>query len=90
MLEAAALQADLRRARIEPSAWVVNRSLAAAAPTDPLLVARAQAEIPLLEAVVAEHAARALLVPALPGEPVGSEALQDLVRGAGRRQLSTS
>ena len=28
--EAAALQADLRRARIEPFAWVVNRSLAAA------------------------------------------------------------
>jgi len=85
VLEAAALQADLRRASIEPSAWVVNRSLAAAAPTDPLLVARAQAEIPLLEAVVAEHAPRALIVPALPGEPVGSEALQELVRGAGRR-----
>ena len=28
--EAAALQDDLRRARIEPYAWVVNRSLAAA------------------------------------------------------------
>lgn len=89
VLEAAALQTDLRRAGIEPSAWVVNRSLAAAAPTDPLLVARAQAEIPLLEAVVTEHASHALIVPALPGEPVGREALQDLVRGAGRRQLAS-
>jgi arsenite-transporting ATPase len=42
--EAAALQADLHRAGIEPAAWVVNQSLATAAVTDRVLVARAQAE----------------------------------------------
>jgi TRC40/GET3/ArsA family transport-energizing ATPase len=34
--EAARLQADLRRAEIEPFAWVVNASLAAAGSSDPL------------------------------------------------------
>ena len=35
--QAAALQDDLRRARIEPWAWVINKSVAAAGTTDPLL-----------------------------------------------------
>ncbi len=35
VLEAANLQSDLRRAGIEPWAWVVNNSLAAAKPTSP-------------------------------------------------------
>ena len=42
VLEAAQLQADLRRAGIEPFAWVINASLAAAGPRDPVLVQRAQ------------------------------------------------
>ena len=84
VLEAAALQADLRRAGIEPCAWVVNRSLAAAQPTDPLLVARARAELPLLEAIAAEHAERALVAPAMAREPVGPEALRDLMLGRER------
>jgi arsenite-transporting ATPase len=37
VLEAAQLQTELRRAGIEPFAWVINGSLAAAGPTDPLL-----------------------------------------------------
>jgi arsenite/tail-anchored protein-transporting ATPase len=40
VLEAEALQSDLRRADIEPWAWIVNQSLAAADTTDPLLRAR--------------------------------------------------
>lgn len=39
VLEAESLQADLRRAGIEPWAWVINSTLAAASPSDPLLVA---------------------------------------------------
>ena len=46
VLEASALQDDLRRAQIEPFAWVINGSLAAAQPRDPVLRARAAAEIP--------------------------------------------
>ena len=45
MLEAQALQEDLRRASIEPFAWVVNASLAAAQPRDALLAQRAIAEL---------------------------------------------
>ena len=82
VLEAAGLQADLRRAGIEPFAWVVNQSLAAARPTDPLLSARARAEAVQLRAVVTEHASRVALVPMTAYDPMGPDALQALVRGA--------
>ena len=82
VLEAAGLQADLQRAGIEPFAWVVNQSLAAARPTDPLLSARAHAEAGQLRAVVTEHATRVALVPMTAYDPVGPDALQALVRGA--------
>src|SRR5450631_4132801 len=41
VLAAAELRADLERAQIHPWAWVVNNSLAEAAPTSPLLRLRA-------------------------------------------------
>ncbi|SOC58029.1 arsenical pump-driving ATPase, partial [Ornithinimicrobium cerasi] len=77
VLEALELRDDLRRAGIEPWAWVVNQSLAAARPRDPLLAARARAEaLPL--ATVAGAAARLAVVPALAREPVGVPALLEL------------
>ena len=79
VLEAESLQSDLRRAGIEPWAWVVNASLAAAAPRDPLLVARAAAELPHLERV-RELAARLAIIPWVADEPVGSEQLLKLTR----------
>ena len=78
VLEAEALQADLRRAGIEPWAWVVNASLAAAAPTDPFLVARAAAEAPHLERV-ARRNPRVAVIPWLIEEPIGSRRLRELV-----------
>ncbi|MFZ2991046.1 arsenical pump-driving ATPase, partial [Ideonella sp.] len=42
--QAAALQDDLRRAQIEPYAWVLNKSLLAAGTHDPLLAARLRSE----------------------------------------------
>lgn len=81
VLEAAALQDDLRRAGIEPYAWVINQSLAAAGPTDPMLAARARAEIPMLDAVRTQHAERTFMVPVMAAAPVGSEALGELVGG---------
>jgi arsenite/tail-anchored protein-transporting ATPase len=78
VLEAAALQEDLRRAGIEPWAWVINASLAAAGPTDPLLVARARAEIEQVVKVQRDLAARTALVPWLPEEPVGPTNLAKL------------
>ena len=80
MLEAEALQADLRRAGIEPWAWVVNSSLAAASPRDPLLVVRARQELPHIEKVV-RGVPRTAIIPWVAREPVGSERLAELVRG---------
>ena len=42
--EAAALQEDFRRAKIEPYAWVINRSLLGSGTRDPLLATRASSE----------------------------------------------
>ncbi len=85
--EAAALQADLRRAGVEPFGWVVNRSLAAARPSDPLLAARAAAEVTEVEAVAERHAPvgprgpRLAVLPYTPEPPVGATRLRALARG---------
>jgi arsenite-transporting ATPase len=71
VLEAAGLQADLRRAGIEPWAWIINNSVAAAQPRSPLLRARARNEVTEIAAVAREHAHRYAVVPLLREEPVG-------------------
>jgi arsenite-transporting ATPase len=76
--EAAALQDDLRRARIEPFAWVVNRSLAAAAPRDPLLRARVRGEHAQFARVLDGLAQRCHVLPWQAEPPVGVAALQAL------------
>ncbi|MEY4044393.1 MAG: Arsenical pump-driving ATPase [Actinomycetota bacterium] len=78
VLEAAALQQDLRRAGIEPWAWVVNASLSAVHPSDPLLMARARTEQPRIEQVRDGLAKRIALVPCLAEEPVGPAHLREL------------
>jgi len=79
VLEAESLQADLRRAGIEPWAWVINSSLTAASPSNPLLVARANEERPHIERVQ-KNVARVAIIPWLAQEPVGSERLLELAR----------
>ncbi|MGE6122810.1 arsenical pump-driving ATPase [Aeromonas media] len=76
--EVANLQADLRRAGIEPWAWVVNHMLTPASVTSPLLAQRAYRQQPHIEAVKEEHAKRYAVVPLQAVEPVGVKALQDL------------
>ncbi len=78
VLEAAILQADLRRAGIEPWAWIVNSSVAAAAPHSPLLRQRARNELREIDAVATHHARRYAVVPLLKEEPVGIERLLEL------------
>lgn len=78
VLEAANLQADLRRAGIEPWAWVINNSVAAAQVSSPLLKQRAHNELREIEAVVHHHARRYALVPLLTEEPVGVERLSHM------------
>ena len=78
VLEAAKLQADLRRAGIEPWAWVINNSVAAARPRSPLLRKRAQNEMAEVAKVATVHASRYAAVPLLEEEPVGVERLLEL------------
>jgi arsenite-transporting ATPase len=80
--EAAQLQADLRRAEIEPYAWVINGSVAAAGSRDPLLQRRIAGELRQIGVVRERHARRLAVVPWLTEEPVGSRRLLALARGA--------
>lgn len=79
--EAARLQADLRRADIEPFGWVINSSLAETGSADPCLKQRIAAELEQVEAVRARHARRVAIVPWLIEEPVGPARLLALARG---------
>jgi arsenite-transporting ATPase len=77
--EAAALQDDLRRANIEPFAWVVNRSLIASGTRDPLLAARLAGERAQLARVAGGLATRTYVVPWVSRAPVGIGALRELI-----------
>jgi arsenite-transporting ATPase len=76
--EASALQDDLRRAGVEPFAWIANQSLAATTTTDPLLGARAAAETHRLAEITTRHASRLALVPMLAEAPTGASGLARL------------
>jgi arsenite-transporting ATPase len=76
--EAAALQADLRRAKIEPFAWVINQSFAETQTTDALLHARGAAEAPFIREVAEKLSLRTAIVPWVAEEPVGPDNLQQL------------
>jgi arsenite/tail-anchored protein-transporting ATPase len=82
VLEAANLQADLRRAGIEPWAWVINNSVAASAPRSALLRQRAHNELREIEAVATRHAKRFAAVPLLKDEPIGVTRLLQLAEFA--------
>jgi arsenite-transporting ATPase len=69
--EAASLQDDLRRAKIEPWAWVVNRSLAQTGTTDLLLRQRIRGEAVQIERIRSVLARRLYLQPFLAEPPVG-------------------
>lgn len=76
--EAAALQEDLRRAHIEPFAWVINQSLLNSGSCDPLLQCREASEHRYLSEVVEKQAKRTAWLPWQAEEPVGPEALLHL------------
>ncbi len=76
--EAAALQQDLRRAEIEPYAWVINRALLGSGTRDPLLRARMVGETSQVERVKNCLARRLFLLPWQTEAPVGIEVLRAL------------
>lgn len=81
VLEAKNLETDLRRAGIEPWAWVINTSVAAAAARSPLLRQRAANELREINAVATHHAQRYAVVPLLKNEPIGVKRLLELAAG---------
>lgn len=82
--EAAALQADLRRAKIEPFGWIINQSFAESGSRDPLLVERGADEIPYIHEVVATFSKSVTIVPWVTEEPVGPEKLGQLFHDKNR------
>ncbi|WP_282598548.1 arsenical pump-driving ATPase [Pseudomonas emilianonis] len=77
--QAAALQDDLRRANIEPFAWVVNKSLLATDTTDPLLRARLESERKQMARVADETKHAVIVVPWTAEPPVGVAGLKRLL-----------
>ena len=84
VLEAANLQADLRRAGIEPWAWIINNSVAAAETHSPLLRQRARNEVAEIDAVATRYAQRYAVVPLIKEEPVGVDRLRLLANQSSR------
>lgn len=80
--EAATLQEDLRRAHIEPFAWVINQSLLQSGSSDPLLQRRELSEHRYITEVIEKHATRTAWLPWQAEEPVGPEALQTLANSS--------
>ena len=76
--QAAALQDDLRRAHIEPWAWVINKSMAATGTSDPLLQARLVGEQQQAARIANGLAQRTYVLPWLATPPVGVAALGQL------------
>ena len=78
--EAERLQNDLRRASINPFAWVINQSLLAAGTRDPVLAERAALEVRYIDETQHKFSTRTALIPwqaegivenARPMEPMG-------------------
>jgi len=76
--EAAALQRDLRRAEIEPYAWIINQVLSPLPLTDPLMKRRQSHEQKYLREVKEVQASRVAIIPWQIEPPIGLQALRRL------------
>lgn len=79
--QAAALQEDLRRAQIEPYAWVINKSILSSGTHDPLLNARMKGEAQQIERIKNGLASRIFVLPWQAEPPIGVSALTLIVSG---------
>jgi len=77
--QAQALQDDLRRAQIEPFAWVINKTVLASGTQDPLLQARMAGEQRQIDRIADGLAKTSYLIPWLAQPPVGLAELRKLV-----------
>jgi arsenite-transporting ATPase len=72
----------LRRAQIEPFAWVINQSFSQDGFRDPVLVERGARELRYITEVHDQLASRLALIPWNAEEPVGPERLRELANSA--------
>ncbi|MBL8891428.1 MAG: arsenical pump-driving ATPase [Planctomycetaceae bacterium] len=79
--EAAELQRDLRRASIQPYAWIVNQVLRWLPITDPLLMQKRSREEKYLQEVTKIHAEKVAVIPWQIEPPIGVVALRHLTGG---------
>jgi arsenite-transporting ATPase len=77
--QAQALQEDLRRARIEPFAWVINKSVLVAGTHDPLLAARLLGERSQMDRVAQGLSKKTYVLPWRARAPIGLSELTSLV-----------
>lgn len=77
--QAAALQEDLRRAQIEPYAWVINKSILSSGTKDPLLAERMKGELRQIERIQNGLASNIFILPWQSTPPIGIEALSKIV-----------
>ena len=80
--EAARLQEDLRRAGINPYAWVINQSFCATDTKDPVLAERGRLEERYISEVRETLASRVALIPWQIEDPIGSERLRQIAEVA--------
>jgi len=78
--EAASLQRDIRRAEIEPYAWVINQCLSPLSISDPLLQERQQHEQSYIREVVEKRSHRTVIIPWQIDPPVGKIGLEHLLK----------
>jgi arsenite-transporting ATPase len=83
VLEAEHLQNDLQRAGIEPWAWIINSSLAAAQTGQPLLQKRARSEQQQIARVRDTLSTRYAVVAMQAAEPIGIDRLKSLCEADG-------
>ena len=79
--EAQRLQDDLRRAKIEPFAWIINQSFTLSKTADPALATRGMNELKYIDEVTSKLADKTVLSPWLPYEVKGIEKLKSLIKG---------
>jgi arsenite/tail-anchored protein-transporting ATPase len=77
--EASALQEDLRRAKIEPYGWVVNRTMSESGTRDPLLLSRIVGEQAQIARVKGKLAKRTYILPFQSEPPVGIDMIARIV-----------
>lgn len=79
--EAIQLQSEIRRAGIEPFAWVINQSLQPLHVSDPVLKRRRQNEVHHIHEVSESRYGRLALLPWMKQAPTGTNCLRQLARG---------